>query len=398
VVDVAADGGVKRPAVDGSRAAFAEVPRNLNTDVRQSVSRAIQDVWPRPVAALLEAAVTWVSGCPHRGEKPLVARGVVAYTVEAFGGFLLAVALGMFAVVHGAWYGLPILWLVVAGRTWALFNLLHHAVHDTLFRSRAANRIVAFCVSMVSFSSSSDSYRAEHIDSHHTPAMCTERDEEAAYLQLGFRPGMPRKYYKRQLVHLIVSPLTYLLYARYRLWDWQRWPRRIALWAYALTLAAIAYETHLVIALVLAYVVPLFVVFNITGLLGTFSEHHWGCLLDRPYRERLVLLSQGRFLLDPAPSRTLPVARRVGAWAKWWGRLAFYHLPVRVAVLPGDSIHHDHHHRHARTERWTASTYERFDHIENGCPGFPDLPHVHAWSLGEAIDRVFTRMAAAPAR
>jgi hypothetical protein len=79
----------------------------------------------------------------------------------------------------------------------------------------------------------------------------------------------------------------------------------------------------------------------------------------------------------------------------WTVRFFCYHLPVRVAVLPGDSMHHDHHHRHPRTEEWTISTYERFDHLRNGCPGFEDYPHSHAWSLGEAIDRVFTRMSAA---
>ena len=115
-------------------------------------------------------------------------------------------------------------------------------------------------------------------------------------------------------------------------------------------------------SLLLAYVVPLFVVFNITGLIGTFSEHHWGTLLDKPARLRLVLLQQSRFLLDEVPDPTLPAARRVGP----------------------------------RTEEWTNSTYERFDHLENGCKGFTQYPHTHAWSIGEAIERVFERMAAAP--
>jgi len=189
------------------------------------------------------------------------------------------------------------------------------------------------------------------------------------------------------------------LYTRYRLWDWQRgepWPRKAVVWSFAVSLTVMAWATHMMLALLLAYVVPLFVVFNITGLLGTFSEHHWGTLLDEPARLRLVLLQQGRFLLDPAPDQSLPPSRRLVGWVRWSVRLVFYHLPVRVAVLPGDSMHHDHHHRHPRTEQWTASTYERFAHLLEGCPGFADLPHSQAWSLGEAIDRVFSRMSAAP--
>ncbi|HKS47185.1 MAG TPA: fatty acid desaturase [Amycolatopsis sp.] len=379
--------------------AFVERSRNLTTEVRESVSRAIRRMFPRPVAVLLEAAVTWVSGCPHRGQQELVKRGKVAYTLEAFGGFAVAVVLAHLAVVTELWFVLPVLWLVLAGRTWALFNIFHHATHNTLFRSKRLNRVLAFWISIISFSSSLDSYRKEHIRSHHTRAMCTYEDKEAVFMSLGFSPGMPKSYYYRRLAWLILSPRTYLLYTRYRLWDWQKqepWPRRIAVWAYAAALVAVAYRLDLMESLLLSYVVPLFVVFNITGLLGTFSEHHWGTLLDKPARVRLVLLQQSRFLLDSAPDRTLPLRRRMTGWARWWGRLLFYHLPVRVAVLPGDSVHHDHHHRHPRTETWTSSTYERFDHVCNGCPGFENFPHTHAWSLGEAIDRVFTRMSAAP--
>jgi fatty acid desaturase len=380
-------------------AVFIERSRNVTTEVRESVSRSIQRTFPRPVSILLEAAVTWVSGCPHHGQKPLLTRNKLAYVVEAFGGFVATVALGHLAVVAGLWYLLPVLWLVLAGRTWALFNIFHHATHDTLFRSRRVNRTLAFWSSVISFSSSLDSYYKEHIRSHHTRAMCTYDDEEAVFLPLGFVPGMPKRYYYRRLARLLGAPWTYLLYTRYRLWDWQkdeRWLRKAVVWAYAVALVVLALRFHLMESLLLAYVVPLFVVFNITGLLGTFSEHHWGTLLDAPARLRLVLLQQSRFLLDPAPAPDLALGRRIASWCRWWARMIFYHVPVRMAVLPGDSIHHDHHHRHPRTEQWTISTYERFDHVENGCPGFADLPHSHAWSLGEAIDRVFTRMSAAP--
>ncbi|WP_433496236.1 hypothetical protein ACQP26_19725 [Micromonospora sp. CA-248089] len=352
------------------------------------------------MAVVLEAFVTWLSGCPHKGQQPLVRRSKLAYTVEAFGGFFLTIGLGHWAVISGSWYLLPALWLILAGRTWALFNIFHHATHDTLFASQRVNRALAFCSSLLSFSSSLDSYRKEHIQSHHTRKMCTYDDEEAAFMPLGFPPGMPKSYYYRRLTWLVCTPWTYLLYARYRLWDWQQgeplW-RRAAVWTYTVGLVVGAYQLSLMESLLLAYVVPLFVVFNVTGLLGTFSEHHWGTLLDQPARLRLVLLQQSRFLLDPAPDRSLPTDRRTKAWAVWWLRLLAYHLPVRVAVLPGDSMHHDHHHRHPRTEQWTMSTYERFDHLENGCPGFANYPHSHAWTLGEAIDRVFTRMSAAPA-
>ncbi|MGW5063886.1 fatty acid desaturase [Streptomyces sp. NPDC004096] len=385
--------------IKAERAAFVEQPRNVNTEVRESVSRAIQRTFPRSIAILLEAMITWISGCPHLDQKPLVRRSRLVYTVEAFGGFILTVAAGFLAVSAHLWWLLPIQWLVLSGRGWALFNIFHHATHDTLFKSRRVNEVLAFCVSLVSFSSSLDSYREQHIRSHHTRAMCTYQDVEAPLLSLGFPTGMRKSFYYRRLTYLILTPWTYVLYARYRLFDWQRgepWYRKASLWTFAAAMVAGAYWFDFVPQLLLAYVVPMFVVFNVTGLLGMFSEHHWGTLLDEPARLRMVLLVHSRFLLDEAPAPALPTARRIRAWALWWLRLVGYHLVVRVAVLPSDSSPHDHHHRHPRTEDWTMSTYERFDHVVNGCPGFAQYPHTHAWSLGEAMNRAFTRMSAAP--
>jgi fatty acid desaturase len=380
-------------------AAFIEQPRNMTTEVRESVSRSIQDTFPHSVAVFLEAFVTWLSGCPHRGQKQYVRGSKAVYAAEAFGGFFTAIGLGYLVLATGFWYLLPIPWIILAGRAWALFNILHHGIHNTLFKSMRLNRLLASCSSIIAFSSSPDSYYKEHIESHHTRAIGTYNDKEAVFMPLGLPPGMPKRRYYRRLAWLIFTPWTYLLYARYRLWDWQKeepWERKTMVWTFAAALVTGAWYFNLLEALFLVYVVPLFVVMNASGLLGTFSEHHWGTLLDKPSRTRLLLLQQARFLLDPAPDRALPWQQRAGRWVLWWARLLFYHLPVRVAVLPGDFVHHDHHHRHPRTEDWANSAYERFDHLQYGCKEFADFPHTHAWSIGEAIDRVFTRMSAAP--
>lgn len=58
-------------------------------------------------------------------------------------------------------------------------------------------------------------------------------------------------------------------------------------------------------------------------------------------------MTSARVLLDPPPDRDLPIAARTRAWTRWWLRLLFVHLPIRVAVLPFDLPHHDLHHSHA---------------------------------------------------
>lgn len=225
------------------RQVFIENARNLNTEVRESVSRAIRSVLPRPFTRMAEAAFTWMSGCPHEGQQPLYRRTKVLCTIEAFVGFALAVALGYAFVEWGLWYLLPISWILVVGRMWALFNIFHHATHKTLFESERLNRTLAFASSLVMFASSLDSYRDEHIRSHHTRAMCTYQDQEAPFMPLGFRPGLTSHYYRWRLIWLIATPWTYLQYTRYRLWDWQRSEpiaRQLAVWTFAVALIALA--------------------------------------------------------------------------------------------------------------------------------------------------------------
>ena len=83
-------------------------------------------------------------------------------------------------------------------------------------------------------------------------------------------------------------------------------------------------------------------------LLQLLSEHDWfmesSLWQYRRFYHRAS--SWGRFCGDPVPNRDLNFTYRWCAWLIWWFRLFFYHLPVRIAVLPGDLPQHDFHHRY----------------------------------------------------
>src|SRR6478735_8730347 len=292
---------------------FIEAPRNLTTETRETVSRAIQRTFPPFIAYWCELFITWVSGCPHYGQRPLFRRGARLATAEAFLGFFLSIAAAHVAVRHGLWWTLPVIWLFIVGRTWALFAIFHHATHGNLFRSEAANRRIANTITLLTFATWFDAYRQTHIRSHHASAFCRLDDAEGAFIELDFPPGRTREEYWRHLWWSVVLPGSYFRYARCRLWDWHRGsPRTLLLtWTFAFLLLAVAWSASAMTSLLLAYVIPLFVIFNMTGLVGTFSEHYWGCLRDNGNpRERKVLLSQGRYLLDEAPDPSLPPGRR----------------------------------------------------------------------------------------
>jgi hypothetical protein len=120
------------------------------------------------------------------------------------------------------------------------------------------------------------------------------------------------------------------------------------------------------------------------ALLEFLSEHAWFKAKDDGLGGRAFHVSHswGRFCGDPVPER--------GAvnWLRWTARLAFYHLPARVLVVPGDLSQHDFHHRFPSSAHWVRAAYARQEDITAGHPRWPAYTDV--WGLRVAIGHVFT--------
>lgn len=117
---------------------------------------------------------------------------------------------------------------------------------------------------------------------------------------------------------------------------------------------------------------------------------------DEKQYQKWVLASKslGRFLGESPPDvsfRQLPLA-----WVRWGMRMLGYHLPVRIAILPGDLPVHDYHHRYPMSPEWPNAVYARQRDLEAGCPVWPE-PYTEVWGgLFEAIDHVFDSLSKAP--
>ena len=123
--------------------------------------------------------------------------------------------------------------------------------------------------------------------------------------------------------------------------------------------------------LIVAWVFPLTVPFQISALLQFISEHDWRGNGDSNSK------SHGRFCGE-AP----PFGKSIGAWFGWISRM-LYHFCVRVAVLPGDLPQHDWHHKSPKTQKdWSMSTYARQKEVESGAE------YTEFWGLGNAIGHV----------
>ena len=72
--------------------------------------------------------------------------------------------------------------------------------------------------------------------------------------------------------------------------------------------------------------------------------------------------------------------------------MLFYHLPVKIAILPNMLSAHDYHHRHGSNNDWVNEIYCRQQEIEAGAEGYIDI-----WGLHNALDYVFEHLSNTPA-
>lgn len=381
----------------------------------------------------------WLSGVPLSRQHAWFSRTPLMHVLDSVGGLFAAMSLAYVAIrLNGWWLLLLVLALpLIVGRARKChMTIVHQAVHDQLFQTRnyrhgkLANRLLAETIGVLIWIPDFQTYRKAHAISHHNPeetatpkdldgkivftmrygdsrndckVHCEEVDDMATtrdlsgkeVFALGFMPGMPREYYRRLLRRIILSPRFYLadFWQRFRFSLFGApWYRRVASALFSLCIVALTWFYDGWEALILIYILPIFPLFKLCGLLQQLSEHMWGTHMELVgSRERLPLICQGRFLFDEVPSAELPWGVRLRATIRWWLRVP-YHLLVRICVLGGDLPAHHDHHFHPRAGDWVSATHACLARMKSDAK----QRYSHAWSLGEALDRVFTEMSCAP--
>ena len=382
----------------------------------------------------------WLSGVPLGRSYVRFNRTPLIHVCDSVGGFFAAMMLGYVMLQLGGWwllFLLLILPLTIGRARKCHMTIVHQAVHDQLYQlknyrhRKLANRLTAEAIGVLLWIPDFLTYRKAHAVSHHNPEetatpkdldgkvvfttrygcqLSDDRPERMGDVDdtattkdvdgrevfaLGFVPGMPREYYGTLLRSTASSPRFYL--ADF----WQRvhfslflapWYRRVASALFLTGVLTLTWVSGEWLALTVLYLLPVFPLFKLCGLLQQLSEHMWGTHMELVgSRERLPLVCQGRFLFDPYPGAELRRGARLRAIAQWWLRVP-YHLLVRVCVLGGDLPAHHDHHFHPRAPDWVCATracVARMS-VDTG------RQYSHAWSLGEALDRVFTAMSSAP--
>jgi hypothetical protein len=354
----------------------------------------------------LQWVLTWLSGCPLPGQMPAFKRPPITQVADTIGVFLVLMVVGIILLKIDnpiAYIGLPLIWLIATGRARKSFiTIAHQAVHAQLLtvRNKRArellNQAIGEVIGVLFWVPSPDKYFQSHVRSHHKLLeLATPLDQDGVSLfRLGFLPGKSKRDYWVLLAKHLANPLFYIreMFVRIRLRLLSSSPlQRLASWVFLVSLLGTAYSYNGWQALMLVYCVPVFIGFSFSGLIQGLGEHGWGVRMDIVGKnERVLQVSQGRFLFDAFPAPGSSIAQLV-----WWSRLITYHLPARIAILNGDVQHHDWHHCDPRSLRWTESAYARADSIGQFAADQHCTP-THSWSVLESLERSFDSMSQAP--
>jgi hypothetical protein len=341
---------------------------------------------------------TWLTGKPNKGELPIfqpspflvLFSGVLCITLTPYAVYWLLSLHQPLAL-----FLLPACWMMfVSGARLLQVTIVHHAVHKNFVGVEWVDRLVGQVITSFLLIQEYDGYQKDHVSVHHSKQLATLNDPDLKFLIiLGFRPGMKKEALWRHLFKTLFSPHFHLLFMQARLrsnFSAAPLPRRIISW-----LVIVIYITVIIygllasptffMAIVLGWLFPLTIPYQISSLLQFSSEHRW-LRKDNPETPAKLILARltvGRFMGESAPRYRDDFQK----WAWWWIRVLLIHIPARIFVLVGDLPQHDWHHRHP-LEPWTLAAFSRQQDIDNGCPKWPES-YNDVWGLDKAIDHVF---------
>lgn len=356
---------------------------------------------PRPVAL----AVTLLTGQPHTGQRP-VRFTPGRHLLGACGSTAIGLVVSWCALAAGGW------WLPALLPGWALtlhgarnnrMMIYHQAAHRNLWARQRLDSLVGALVSGVLMVQDFHRYRVEHVADHHAVHHMTIRDPtvQAFLVGLDLHPGMTRsQMWRRISFGKLLSPRYHVSFLVGRIHSAfvpaNRTARTLLVLGY-LAAAAVITWAHAWIFVLVAWVVPMTVIYQVSNTLRLCVKHTFPSSSDRTNRrsrESFAGLTNAIFIGEPLQlDRTAPLLQRVGAWTRWWARMLLIHFPVRYLVLTGDTVVHDYHHRRPMDRNWANYIFARQQDIDAGHRGWPGYRGI--WGIIPAVNAVLDSLSAA---
>ncbi len=344
---------------------------------------------------------TWLTGKPALDEAIGTWSGPLSFALMALVRFcsgIVVVIIGMRS--QGNFCGLVVLmgWVLsVGGARMMISTVAHQCIHSRFSGWRWVDEMTAQFFSILTVTQSAEQYRTEHFLLHHRHDVFTTQADPATHMliQAGLTPGTEVKRLWRRLFLSMLSPLFHMkwLYERARGNAMTgNLPRRVLFGSYVLGWIWLIEGAAVItwIEWLIAFALPVLLFYHNSVLLEFISEHAWfdeRRHLEDP-RHIHATHSWGRFCGRQVPVKQSHWLHHCFRWLVWSAEHAFYHLPVRLVVLPGDLPQHDFHHRHPGTYKWPQAAFAReADRHVTETSNWPDYQEF--WGLHNAIAHVF---------
>lgn len=309
----------------------------------------------------LQHVLTWLTAVPHAGES-LPKRSPLTYGAL----ILVQCFAGIYISVYAIYCSLDLLSLCMLAAGSMLTTgaigvakvvIYHYSAHGTVFKTRRANTIAGHILSIILLQQEFSSYRQEHLFHHGKYGVVSDTDEYRVFLRkhLGMEFGMPVRHLWICLVTNLVSPLRHGLSLVNRIKSTflaGTALRRALAAGYWITCCSLASYFHVWVPFILVWLVPLTVLLHAASCIRTLVEHcPTGSRFDRDTPTDVDTI--GVFLGRP------PLNDDLLAWTAWIGRVLLYDIPLRLAVMVGDTPCHDWHHHDPSSRDWPQYIHAR---------------------------------------
>lgn len=311
---------------------------------------------------------------------------------------ILGSVLILFCHLNLLWLPMTFL-LTVSGARYIVATIIHHGVHNAVFKTEFANRILCEILSTLIVVQPFDSYKKFHVYEHHGRDFSTLNDQDLATIySLGLRPGIPILRMKWLLAWQCINPMFHLRFMFGRVKN-----NLIDVPFYRLIMSCLWFGTLAWIGTVvgpyvfiIAIIMPCTIIYQICSLLHLVTEHAWVLRQsEETVRTSHVKNSHARFCGGALPSKELRGIKRFSAWSSWWLLHFLLHLPTRMLIVQGSLVVHDWHHRSGSDRGWPNAIQKREKDLqrEMACDLYT---YYDMWGIHNVINDVMQRIYDAP--
>jgi fatty acid desaturase len=267
-------------------------------------------------------------------------------------------------------------------------TIVHYCAHGTALGTKGRNVWLGSVLSLLLFITEFGKYKHGHILHHKLNALSTPNDPTMQFLLLaGIEPGLTKRGLWGRLLTALISPRFHLLVLRGRVvshFAGTSWRKRAAAAVYGACLLFIPYATDAWLSFLLAVVVPLVLLYQISQLLRLCAEHSWPEEVGAGRtREEYAELTSAVFIGAAPPAGVGSTGARVLSWGAW-GLSMTAHALARACVMVGDTPCHDDHHQHPTSRGWCDYQTSRQRNLERMAQNYTEK-----WGLLRTIDANF---------